>query len=315
MENASAIIETTQSEDIKELVAALVKVQAEIQPATKDKTNPFFHKNYADLSDVWAVCREPLSQNGLAVIQTMDGSNGNIIVVTTLAHISGQWMKGKLPIKPVKDDPQAIGSAITYGRRYSLSAIVGVVSEEDDDGEGAMGRGKGKDAKRKPPQIPIKPSQVSEGAPQSKIREKQVADAGKTDKLDFSGRINCPEQIDSEGNARSIVKATCKTCDKRSTCTMWQNTPPESQDGGQAATSPDDAGASTPKYNIPDKIPWTGKAAMIAMLRELQEKEPLAFSGMAVYYEVEPTKFNALTEQQAWEFYRDVLKAANEGGK
>jgi len=152
----------------------------------------------------------------------------------------------------------------------------------------------------------------------SRPRNRPVAardDPIKIDKPDFSGRINCPEQIDNEGSPRSILKLTCKTCDKRNVCPMWQNTPPESQDGGQAATSPDDAGESIPKYNIPDKIPWTGKAAMIAMLRELQEKEPLAFSGMAVYYEVEPTKFNALTEQQAWEFYKDVLKAANEGGK
>jgi len=109
--------------------------KAELQPATKDKENPFFKSAYADLSSVWEACRELLTKNGLAIIQTMDGNNGNPVIVTTLAHISGQWIRGKLSIKPVKEDPQAIGSAITYGRRYSLAAIVGIVSEEDDDGE------------------------------------------------------------------------------------------------------------------------------------------------------------------------------------
>jgi len=95
-------------------------------------------------------------------------------------------------------------------------------------------------------------------------------------------------------------------------------TPPESQDGGQATTSPDDAGESTPKYNIPDKIPWTGKATMIVMLKELQEKEPIYFQSQTIPHEIDLDKLNALgslNEEQAWNFYKDVLKAANEGGE
>lgn len=71
---------------------------------------------------------------------TADGTK--IVMVTTLAHTSGQWMKSYLPLNPSKNDSQGIGAAITYLRRYSLSAIVGVVCDEDDDGETAVGRGK-----------------------------------------------------------------------------------------------------------------------------------------------------------------------------
>ncbi|MDP2362296.1 MAG: ERF family protein, partial [Ignavibacteria bacterium] len=116
------------------------------QTARKDSANPFFKSVYADLASVWEACRQALSTNGLCVIQTTDNDNGSVIVITTLIHSSGQWIRGKLRIKPVKDDPQGIGSAITYARRYALAAIVGVAPDEgeDDDGEGAMGRGKGK---------------------------------------------------------------------------------------------------------------------------------------------------------------------------
>jgi uncharacterized protein (DUF3820 family) len=67
--------------------------------------------------------------------------NGQTALVTTLLHSSGQWVRGVYPVNPIKNDPQAIGSAITYARRYALASIVGVVAEEDDDGEMAMGRG------------------------------------------------------------------------------------------------------------------------------------------------------------------------------
>lgn len=128
-----------QSENIAELATALSRAQGKITGALKDSSNPFFKTKYADLASVWDACREQLSANGLAVVQTLSNDAENIVVITTLTHSSGQWMRGRLAVKPVKSDPQGIGSAITYARRYALAAIVGV-AQIDDDAEAAMGR-------------------------------------------------------------------------------------------------------------------------------------------------------------------------------
>lgn len=129
------------SEQINELSAALSKAQAKIIGALKDAANPFFKSKYADLSSVWDAVRDPLTANGLAVIQTTssppDGSS--VIVTTMLTHSSGQWVRDSLTMAPAKRDPQGIGSAITYGRRYALAAITGC-PQIDDDGEAAVGR-------------------------------------------------------------------------------------------------------------------------------------------------------------------------------
>lgn len=128
-----------KSETIAELAKALSKVQGEIKGAVKDSENPFFKSHYADLTSVWEACRELLAKNGLAVVQTMHPSESGVIVETTLLHVSGEWIGGGLHVTPVKNDPQGIGSAITYARRYALAAIVGICPA-DDDAEGAMGR-------------------------------------------------------------------------------------------------------------------------------------------------------------------------------
>jgi len=122
-----------QSATIGELAAALAKAQGEMKPANEGDENPYFKSSYADLTSVWAACRTPLSKNGLAVIQSASSNEGRVVVTTTLAHSSGEWIRGRLTLKPTKDDPQGVGSAITYGRRYGLSAMVGVTSSGDDD--------------------------------------------------------------------------------------------------------------------------------------------------------------------------------------
>jgi len=130
------------SEQLGELAAALVKVQAVLEGAKKTSANPFFKSKYADLAAVWEACRKPLTDNGLSVIQTggMEGGAEAVTVTTMLLHISGQYIKDTLVLKPKAASPQDVGSAITYARRYALAAIVGV-SPEDDDGEAAQGRG------------------------------------------------------------------------------------------------------------------------------------------------------------------------------
>ena len=128
-----------QSENIAELAAALSKAQASITGALKDSANPFFKSKYADLAACWDACRKQLTDNGLSVIQTTDIVSDTVVVRTTLAHSSGQWISGVLPVKAKDDGPQAQGSGITYARRYALAAIVGL-AQIDDDAEAAQGR-------------------------------------------------------------------------------------------------------------------------------------------------------------------------------
>jgi len=128
-----------QSENINELALALSKAQSHMTGALKDSANPFFKSKYADLNSVWDACRNQLSGNGLCVIQTTDLADGLVVVRTTLAHSSGQWISGVLPVKAKDDGPQAQGSGITYARRYALAAIVGL-AQIDDDAEAAQGR-------------------------------------------------------------------------------------------------------------------------------------------------------------------------------
>lgn len=132
-----------QSENLAELAKALVAVQKVLRPAVKDSSNPHFKSKYADLESVMEAIREPLADHGLALTQTMEPAPDGVVVVTTLLHESGQWMRGKCLLKPQRNDPQGIGSCITYGRRYGAAAIVGL-HQSDDDGEAASGRGESK---------------------------------------------------------------------------------------------------------------------------------------------------------------------------
>lgn len=159
-----------KSETIAKLTTALCQAQAEIKGAHKDSNNPFFNSTYADLSSVWDACREPLLKHGLCVIQAMDIADTGVVIETILCHVSGEWISGRLKMVPVKNDPQGIGSAITYGRRYALAAMVGV-APEDDDGEGAMGRIK--DAPKKGDGRPVSglPAKASADEPPADVRE------------------------------------------------------------------------------------------------------------------------------------------------
>jgi hypothetical protein len=131
---------TDATAGLDKLAAAMVKVQAALKPAVKLSENPYFKSKYADLNSVWTACREALTEHGLTVIQTTELMGEKLVLTTTLLHVSGQSVSGHYLINPVKaTDPQSLGSAVTYARRYALAAIVGVVTE-DDDAERAMSR-------------------------------------------------------------------------------------------------------------------------------------------------------------------------------
>lgn len=127
------------SEQINELAAALASAQAVMETATKDRQNPHFKQNYATLASVWEAARAPLTKHGLAVIQSARADGAMVTVETLLTHKSGQWIRDALTMTARDAGPQAIGSCVTYGRRYLLAAFVGI-APDDDDAESATAR-------------------------------------------------------------------------------------------------------------------------------------------------------------------------------
>lgn len=123
-----------RSESIKEIANALCKFQQEVGKIKKSANNPFFKSKYATLSDILDVIQEPLSNSGLSVMQLPVGENE---LETIVMHISGEFIASKYTMKPVKNDPQGVGSCITYQRRYALGAALSLNIDEDDDGNKA----------------------------------------------------------------------------------------------------------------------------------------------------------------------------------
>jgi hypothetical protein len=135
------------SETVTELVAALSKFQGAMKSVSKNAANPYFRMRYADLDAIWDACRKPLADNGLSLVQMTVELDGKLYLETTLYHSTGQYLSGRYPLTPMKqekdvgwvlsNDPQTIGSALTYARRYAMSAMLGISADEDDDAERA----------------------------------------------------------------------------------------------------------------------------------------------------------------------------------
>lgn len=179
-----------RSEQIGALALALALAQGEIRAAIKDSSNPHLKSKYADLASVWDAIRAPLAKNHLAVIQHVSAEGDAVSVTSILAHESGQWMSGTLTLKATKADPQGVGSAITYARRYSLSALVGV-AQDDDDGHAASqgnGNGKGRAEKRENGESALPPAKAEPSEHLAAFWEKgKAAFAGREE---FSAWLN-----------------------------------------------------------------------------------------------------------------------------
>lgn len=122
---------------MKNISTAFVKAQAEIEKASKDKTNPHFRNTYADLGAVVDAIKPALEKHGLAFMQKFHENPDGITVETIIIHESGEWLSnGVLSVPASKKDAQGFGSAATYCRRYSLQAAFGV-APDDDDGNAA----------------------------------------------------------------------------------------------------------------------------------------------------------------------------------
>lgn len=133
-----------KSDDISKLALALCLAQPAIKVALMDSINPFFKSKYADLGAVWDAVKPALKEQGLAVSQFPDHIGQEPALTTMLIHASGQWISGTYPLMVTDKEhtPQGYGSALTYARRYGLSAVLGVIADTDDDGNAASGRQK-----------------------------------------------------------------------------------------------------------------------------------------------------------------------------
>jgi len=131
-----------QTENTNEIAAALAKAQGAMEAAKFNKVVNFSGRSYkyADLSAVIEAIRKPLADNGLALTQTTEIREGGFVLVTTLRHSSGQWLASEYPL-PLAAKPQDLGSAMTYAKRYSITSLICIAADEDDDAGAAQANG------------------------------------------------------------------------------------------------------------------------------------------------------------------------------
>lgn len=126
------------SESIKQIAEALVSAQKEIKFAVKDSTNPHYKSKYANINSVIDAVKAPLNNNNIAILQSLSPSDdGKLHLTTRLIHSSGEWIEDTAVCPLQKQDAQGLGSAVSYIRRYSLSAFLSLYSDTDDDGQSA----------------------------------------------------------------------------------------------------------------------------------------------------------------------------------
>ena len=144
------------SDNVDKIFPAFVAFQAEMPPVPKDSINPHFRNKYASLGAITEATRPVLAKHGLAYTQFMTFVDGAQVMITRIIHVSGQWMEdGGYVLNPTKNDPQGMGSAVSYARRYCLSSCFGIISEDDDDGNKAS-------EPAKPAPKPVKTKELKE---------------------------------------------------------------------------------------------------------------------------------------------------------
>lgn len=159
------------SRNLDQLATALCAAQSEFAAVPKDADNPFFRSRYASLATVVKTTTPVLAQHGLCVSQTIGYRDGSDTLTTVLLHVSGEYLRDTMRLHLAKDDPQGQGSAVTYAKRYAYQAILGVICDEDDDGNAASPKvaqpqaALGSITKRRAPSA----SQAAETPPEARI--------------------------------------------------------------------------------------------------------------------------------------------------
>lgn len=120
------------SNELKNLAIAFVKAQTQMGSAHKGAVNPYYESRYADLQSVLEVIKPALAANGLAFLQFPISADGVAGVTTRLLHESGEWIEDDFLLPISQKNPQAVGSCVSYARRYSMQSICGIAAEDDD---------------------------------------------------------------------------------------------------------------------------------------------------------------------------------------
>ena len=189
-----------KSDSISELSKALAKFQAEVKQPLKDKNNPFFKSKYVPLENVVEAITDVAPKNGLSFVQwALNDENGRVGVATMLMHESGEFIEfDAVHMKADKETAQGAGALISYLKRYSLSAVFGITSDQDDDGNSASGN-VNKNAPRQTPPKQIAATQAEIGNLKKEIIafSKLMAEQGKDVK---------PEQVEQTLNITDYTK-------------------------------------------------------------------------------------------------------------
>lgn len=190
----------TFSEKLDALAAALAAAQGEFETVGKTETNPFFKSKYAGLPSVVKAASPVLTKHGLSVVQLPGHDELGHTLTTMLLHSSGQFIAETMRLKPTKDDPQGLGSAITYGRRQSYMAALGLVADEDDDGNAASApRSNGNGARSSAP-----PAASTIVAASAKLLAQAADEGGLLDKLQLAASHVHGEDV---GDCSTVAKA------------------------------------------------------------------------------------------------------------
>jgi hypothetical protein len=249
------------SESIAHLAAALVQAQAEIKSIHKDRENSHFRNKYATLDAIVETVRPILAKHGLAVVQgaTMPHtSEGGTLVAfavgTRLVHQSGEWMESYALMPLAKLDPQGAGAALTYGRRYSLSALLSLATDDDDDGESAVA------PRHAAPARPAAPRPAAAAPARSKEDE---AFAAAKELLDLEQIPSCPKcggamydnrEQNQQRVAQGLKARPSFACKDRQSCDgiIWSASGKDEPRGGAAPKrAPKPAPAPVPDFDEP----------------------------------------------------------------
>lgn len=194
------------STNIADLAAALAKAQGEIKNAAKSSDNLYFKSKYADLAEVLSVAREPLAKNGLSIMQANEGvTNGYMSVTTLLLHSSGQFIKATGTFPVGKQDPQGAGSALTYARRYSLAAMLGI-AQDDDDANTACGKRNRAQASENQQQVQTV-AQNNNNAPAGKAEPQSTGDKFVRITPQGDVMVAVSDGVDQNGQRRGTYKS------------------------------------------------------------------------------------------------------------
>lgn len=190
-----------KSESISELAKAFAKTQQEMKQPLKNAENPFFNSTYVPLENVAQSITDVATKNGLSYSQEPTVIDGVVSVTTLVMHSSGEWIEYEpLRLKPDKNNIQGCGSAITYAKRYALSAIFGITSDKDDDGNGAVNYEQVNNQRSQK-----RPAQKSELSAKANKLFSQLIDLGKTQE-DIAAYVK--DFIDEKGLEKSTEAKT-----------------------------------------------------------------------------------------------------------